>query len=1537
MSPVPPEVSQLRQSVTTLRSNVQSLRSTMEAASTSAQRTSGAAQLAAARDGLQQVIGEISPGTLVSGIDAHVPLALLPVRIETRFADGADVLHVRVFPDDIHIDGHDPELTQAEHDEGTSLWAAPNDLPAAGETPPSSPPAADAADGRRSRWADLVRRYGGARAAWIATSTRPTEAVDGTVTPGAPALKPGAYIRPPVARALPDRWLARVYAGGAVVGEAWSGPARADLHLAPDPQASPPEKTEGAPRIDDELRWLTEYAKAVSFGMGVDVPLRTGTNRLDRVVVVGVRASAPPAVGAADLAALLRAHRYTDGLGFLVDGSSTSNAPDRRSAMNRQADPDALWNLEFGPAPPAGGAGPRLASALGLPAGALDGTQASATEGDADAQAMQTALWAATWGYYLGELLDSSTLPALDIGAIRSHYLRFVRGRGTLPALRVGRQPYGVLPVVPLGRWTADGAAPTVDGLARLLQRTRPLWQYGVGQPVTANAGPGFDDAFARVMSTDASVRHLAIRTAIADRTVSSVWFTGVDTSSANTVVNQLTAELLGLGSNPFILDIFSPTAEPVRAPFVVDPRDPTPDATVDAAIAGLAATNPLSVLTNLRWLRPAPSGPATVLHTLLRRSVLLEYAGTGIGLGIQAQSVAKGVAAAAGPGVGTAADAVKAVGGGVAAPGLAPSVAATSVLRDATPVSMLVGLTPGPAGGFQTEATLPGVLSSPVSSITGGTASAEWLWRNPFQQPNLRQSLDETLAALKRLATLPAAEIELLLSETLDLATHRWTAWAESVAADKLTRLRAGTGSGVMLGGWAVVERLERSARTAVDVKLSAGIVTEGALFEDVGGGGFVHGPSPAQAATAAVLRAAHLAHGGDNDPTFAVDLSSGPARTALRLAAGIRAGQELGALLGYELERALHERHADVLIAPLRAYAPRWQASGTFVEGEAKEVVSPSAVVDGLALADGDPNAVAAAVLPLVGADAGALGPVLQDELERLRAHQHAVADLFIAETIHHALAGNTARAAGVLDAAHRGGTPPEDFEVLRISRPGSNLTCRMALLLGQSGAEPAGGWPGTPRGDADPLLASWLASVLPPVVAVRLRVADAAGAVTEVALSAGPASLGPLDVVLDRPDVVRTRLALQFGEGSSLVDGRDPGWTPDVVSLSELLTVASDLREVLAARALRVVDLLPVATTRSSADERDVADLLARGVAARTGLASVAAALNAAGTGLAAGASAPALTAARAAIASAMAVGIELHVASPALADLAAALTAGSAEAARRLSVVVPGGGATADEAAAHLKALLGAAQPALPRFALDGSAAAGIATGLQLGDGFLSAQPELVNDWLADLAPVRPPAGRVAAAMQGCEALAGTSGLSGRWRIIETVPAATAWTATADAATLDGLAGGGPVTTVAAWVADGMSIAPSSVVGGLVLDDWTEVVPYAEAATTLVYQADAPGARAPQAVLLGLAPDVSSGWDIDTVVDLVIEAVEQAKLRTVDLETGAWLGRLLPAVLLPDGDASDVIAAPALPLLQVDEAVLVAERQAVKGLG
>ena len=1342
-----------------------------------------------------------------------------------------------------------------------------------------------------------MRQLGGPRAAYVAQATRPGS----TPKPE----KPQAYVRPPVASCLPDRWLVRAYAGTSVAGEAWTSPVGVDLHLAPDPQAAGGEAAAaaGLPPVDPELRWLVDYASAVTAGMAVDVPLPPGTTGVDRVVAVGVCASTSPADSAGALSGLLTAHRYTDGFGFLPTGSPTSSTPAAPSAYGRSADPDALWAQEFGPGSPDGTAAPALAAALGLPGHALDGSDGAADAGDAHAHAMQTALWAATWGYYLGDLIDDAALGSAHLDALRSHYLARVRGRGTLPVVRLGRQPYGVLPLLALGSWKADGAGASVDGLARLLQRIRPLWRYGVAAPVTASEGPGFDAAFSRVMSQDGTARGYAIRSSLADRGFDSAPFTGIDTASGTGIIDAIVGQLLTGGTNPLLLSVFSPSAQPVRAPLVVDPRDPTPDATVQAAIRGLTGTSPLHVLSDAIWLRPTAAGPATVLHTLLRRSLLLEYAAAG-------DNVATNLVLT----TGTAID-------------------GTAAARAAAPVSMLVGLSPDPGGGFTPVVTQPQRLGTAVPHVTGTTAVGDWLWQNPAQHPDLRRTLDETLTAFGALGTLTAAELELLLRETLDLATHRWTAWAESIAADKLARLRQATPAGIALGGWGLVERISRRPRTSVDPGLSLGAATA-PLWQDTKAGGFVHTPSTAQASTAAVLRAAHLAHGGDGDPACAVDLSSAPARMALRLAAGIRAGQELGALLGYELERDLHERSADVLIAPLRAYAPRWKASGTFLEGDAEAVVSPSAVVDGLALADDDPAKVAQAVLP-PGAPAG-LASALAASLAALRDHGHALADLLTAEAVHQTLLGNTSRAGAALDAAGRGGPPPEDFDVLRTPRSGASLTSRVAVLLAPAagGALP-GGWPASPRGTADPDCAAWLAALLPPVSRIRVRVADATGTTRAVALPPA-AVLGPLDVVLDRPDAVRTRILLQLPAGSTLVGGRDPAWTPDTVGLDELLAAAAGFRELLAARPLRRTDLVAPAAD-GAADERDAKNLRDRVDAARARVQAVVQAITASRAPLEApGSAAPAaLAAARSAVSSAFAVGATLHLANPwAEADLAGALRSAAAEFGARLAAGAPAADATVDDLAAALKALLGANQPALPRLALDAAAAAAATAGLAAGDRFLAATPDLAADWLDDVGAVRAAAGRLAAALQDCDALTAGRGLPGALRIIEAGGVGATWSAAAGAAALATMS---PALTIVAWAPAAIGLAAGAGISGLLVDEWVEVVPDAVAPTSVAYQAEAPPARAPQAILLSLAPEVSAGWNVEAVVDLVLEAAELAALREVDLENGAWLGRLLPAVLLPDGDTKDVIAAPPLPLLQVDAAVLAAQRSQAKELG
>ncbi|WP_435345343.1 hypothetical protein [Haloarchaeobius sp. HRN-SO-5] len=190
------------------------------------------------------------------------PIALLPVRLETRFV-GDDLL-VRVYPDRIHEDSHEPELTDTERRWGQNFWAYAwyatvedadptafsTDLPGdrhdelvamlsglPDEGYPDDPAERKAAIRTRS-WGQLVERFGRERAAYVVHALEPDvsagsgevqvveEADDGddpdwtllldeTATVSSlgqlsfpdPDGRPGSWTRAPVARLLPDEWL----------------------------------------------------------------------------------------------------------------------------------------------------------------------------------------------------------------------------------------------------------------------------------------------------------------------------------------------------------------------------------------------------------------------------------------------------------------------------------------------------------------------------------------------------------------------------------------------------------------------------------------------------------------------------------------------------------------------------------------------------------------------------------------------------------------------------------------------------------------------------------------------------------------------------------------------------------------------------------------------------------------------------------------------------------------------------------------------------------------------------------------------------------------------------------------------------------------------------------------------------------------------------------------------------------------------------------------------------------------------------------
>ena len=70
----------------------------------------------------------LTPDADLARLDlAGAPIALFPVRLETRFDVTAKVLHVRVYPDEFFSDIHEREMTPDETAATTAYWDAVSD------------------------------------------------------------------------------------------------------------------------------------------------------------------------------------------------------------------------------------------------------------------------------------------------------------------------------------------------------------------------------------------------------------------------------------------------------------------------------------------------------------------------------------------------------------------------------------------------------------------------------------------------------------------------------------------------------------------------------------------------------------------------------------------------------------------------------------------------------------------------------------------------------------------------------------------------------------------------------------------------------------------------------------------------------------------------------------------------------------------------------------------------------------------------------------------------------------------------------------------------------------------------------------------------------------------------------------------------------------------------------------------------------------------------------------------------------------------
>ena len=490
--------------------------------------------------------------------------------LETCFkqADQGWDLLVRIYPDDLHLDSTPPPLTDREEASGRAYWQSV--WPAIGNR-------LDLESAIATAWQALARQVDAARIALVADSTRPenapadlaASASDGD--PRFPARRPGGDGGARAAL-MPDKWTVYGLRDGELLFEVAGKPIPQPLPVC----ALRGPGNGGGPGEEDIPRdWLVNFEKALAVGMAVSVHLDETEPVIDQLFVLGVSSEADPVSTAGRVAATLASHALLGRLEFLPPRAPTNNSADSSSAWHSErgpaASPDTL-RLSLDPEGPANASLTARALGIGDGLAALAGVTGAMDDWQTPAGTMVDALWA-------GLTVDWDTLRRRSMGfadnipirapfdeatygALRSDAAAFVRSRGPLPAIRIRRQPYGLLPVSSLDAWVpADGD--TLDELKlKLLRHLRPFWMAATGDLPRAGSGRDQDAALAGVLSQDAVSAGLVFRAALgADLTSTS------DPVAPLTMIPDISAEAT------LLCQSVDNDAQPYKVPIVGNPK----------------------------------------------------------------------------------------------------------------------------------------------------------------------------------------------------------------------------------------------------------------------------------------------------------------------------------------------------------------------------------------------------------------------------------------------------------------------------------------------------------------------------------------------------------------------------------------------------------------------------------------------------------------------------------------------------------------------------------------------------------------------------------------------------------------------------------------------------------------------------------------------------------------------------------------------------------------------------------------------------
>ena len=184
---------------------------------------------------------------------------------------------MRIYPDQVHVDAHDPRLTPAEVAAGQEFWVA--DWRSGERRRAARAGLAGAGRAARPGSRSLGGAGDAARECRRAAGPGRRDGDPPLVEPIFGVTEMAERAATPVARLLPGAWTATAYAGGQIVAMATGRPISLDPAVGPDidaplvdPASEDDENSEVA-AIDQGMNWLVDFAAAEAIGMALRLPV----------------------------------------------------------------------------------------------------------------------------------------------------------------------------------------------------------------------------------------------------------------------------------------------------------------------------------------------------------------------------------------------------------------------------------------------------------------------------------------------------------------------------------------------------------------------------------------------------------------------------------------------------------------------------------------------------------------------------------------------------------------------------------------------------------------------------------------------------------------------------------------------------------------------------------------------------------------------------------------------------------------------------------------------------------------------------------------------------------------------------------------------------------------------------------------------------------------------------------------------------------------------------------------------------------------